>query len=134
MTTRGSILDDAFEPLGLADWVFTLTPDEQAKAFRALDRMMSTAPWEGVVDYVPGDASPNRGDDIGDLEDVAEAIAANLSLRLAPGFGKTVSGEQRRIARAGLNRVTAATLVIPQDQRAASQIAGAGNRWYGEVV
>lgn len=116
MTTRGQIIDRAFSAIGLSDWSYSLSPEEQASAWTALDSMMATRPW-GDTGYTPGGDAPNRADVMTTPPFIDEAISSNLALRLAPASGKTTPGELRRLAREGLNLVTSATLKVPQDKR-----------------
>jgi hypothetical protein len=129
VTTRAAILKRAFAAISIADYVFDLTPDEQAYAFGELDAMM--AQWEGAgidLDYVPGGASASGSTDIATPSYADDAIALNLALRLAPSFGKITTALQFRAAQA-LQLVRAKTLTLPRLKRPASSIHGGGERW-----
>jgi hypothetical protein len=125
MTTRGQIVDRAFSAIGISDWSFSLSPEEQASAWGALDSMMLSPPW-CWLGYTAGGDEPNRSDLMTTPTYADEAISANLALRLAPASGKTVPGEHRKTARAALNVVTAETLCIPQDVRVPVRVRQAG--------
>ena len=135
MTTRAQILSDAFEAIGIADYVFDVTPEEKAAARRRLDAMM--AQWEGegvVLGYVPGDTIADDAELIGTPAYADDAIASSLALRLAPSFGKTPMAEVKRAAKVGYGLCVAKTLTIPREVRSQVPIRGAGDRrWVGDI-
>lgn len=129
--TKRQFVNQAFDEIGLASYIFDLTPEQLLSALRRLDAMMAT--WNGLglrLSY-PLPSSPQNSDldQQTDVPDSAiEAIYTNLGLRLAPAFGKTVSPETRAAAKAAydvlLQRATA-----PIDlQLPATMPAGAGNK------
>lgn len=125
MITRGQILAGAFEPIGIADYVFDITPEEQATAFAALDDMMAEWAADGVVlGYTAGGAGPNRADVMTTPDWADGAIKRNLAVRLAPGFGKTTSGELRRAAKQGYNVARGRTLAIARAQAGPAVVRG----------
>ena len=138
MTTRGQIIGDAYETLGLASYVFDLTPDELATAFRLLDRMM--AQWEGdgvALGYEAATGTPALGDAMTTPAYADEAVALNLALRLAPGQGKQPAGGLLRQARTAYALVRGRTLDVPRVQSARSPVRGGGDRrWWtnGDAV
>jgi hypothetical protein len=130
MTTKRSIIDQAFAAIGLAGYVFDLQPQQIEMAGMTLDSMCATWANQGIrLGYVPGDIPGESG-----LPDSAiEAVVANLALRIAPGFGKTVSPDtkiQARIAYSALVAQSAAP--IPMRINPSYAPAGAGN-WNGNV-
>lgn len=129
MATIGDILAKAFEGLGLAGYVFDITPEEQASALRELDMMLDQWEAEGIdLDYTPAGGDGNLSDMMTTPAWANAAIASNLSLALAPSFGKTASPQLLAQAKRGYNFAVAKTLKIPREVRSAVPIRGAGYR------
>lgn len=102
--TKRQLCADALGEIGIADYEFDVTPDEQAMVLRRLDAMMAT--WEARtvrVGYLfPSSADGSDPDDDSGLPDSAvETVFLNLAIRVAPSFGKTVSAETKKSARDG---------------------------------
>ena len=136
MTTRAQILADAFEAIGIADFVFDVTPTEKASARRRLDAMLAQWEAEGVsLGYTPT-AETTDADSVAMTTPswADDAISANLALRIAPSFGKTPLAETKRAARVGYGLCVAKTLTIPREVRSQVSIRGAGDRhWVGDI-
>lgn len=124
-------VNKAFAKVGLASYVFDLTPDQLQEALELLDSMMAT--WDGKGIRV-GWSIPNaEGESTLEQEvDVPyfarEAIFLQAGIRLAPNFGKTISNEHKVNAKDALDalmRVTAAP--VPQ-QFPNTLPSGAGNK------
>lgn len=92
--TKRQICDMAFEELGLAAYVFDVSPEEQSSMLRRLDSMM--AMWElyGIrlgyqktVDPLNSDPDQDSG-----LPDIAnQAVWTNLAVNAAPSYGKSLA-------------------------------------------
>jgi hypothetical protein len=130
MATKKQIISDAFEAFGLAGYVFDLQPAQLEAAQRTLDAMMAGWGARGIrVGYAPGGLL----DDESGLPDLAlEAVTLGLALRLAPGFGKTVSPDTQAQARAAYSALLTFTAQIPPMRiNPGFTPAGAGNRqWF----
>lgn len=132
MATYRSLLEDAFEALALASYVFDLTDDEAATAYRKLDQMMAGWAQDGIaIGYVPAGVPVVDDANPGVPAYAEEAIYSNLALRLAPGFGKTPSGQLVRRARQSLAQLGSSKIPV---LRAAVPIRGAGYRRGAFVV
>lgn len=114
--TKRQFIEQAFEEIGLAAYVFDLTPEQLQSALRRLDAMMAGWNANGIRIGWPIATGADDGDLDTDAKapDVAnEAIYLNLALRLAPGFGKTVAAETKADADAAysnlLNQTAAPT-------------------------
>jgi hypothetical protein len=131
MWTKRQIIEQAFDELALAGYVFDLTPEELQSTLRILDAMM--AGWEGKgvrVGYVmPSTPDDSDIDGPSGLPDRAnEAVYANLAVRRAAGMGKGVMPSTLRMAREGY-----AALLLPLAQPQRTHLpsmlpVGAGNR------
>lgn len=126
MTLRGTIFADAFEAIGIPEYVFDTTAEEQASAARRLDAMMAL-PWWDQLEYTPTGGDPQPDVEMTTDPRFDDAIAYNLAVRLAPGFGKQVSafvrGEARRLyADVVGESIKSETLPAPR-----TQVAGGGN-------
>jgi hypothetical protein len=134
MWTKRQLIEQAYDELALAGYVFDLTPEELQSALRLLDGMM--AGWEGKgvrLGYaLPATPDASDLDQLSGLPDRAnEAVWANLAMRRAAGMGKTLMPSTLRLAREGY-----AALLVPLAQPRTQQLpstlpVGAGNRTYG---
>ncbi len=123
MTTRLEIINQAFNLFGIS-YQFDLQPQQIDDAGKVLDAMLAGWASRGIrIGYVPGD-----NDAI--IPDLAvEAVTASLAMRLAPGFGKSVSQDTKMQAREAYTALISATSqIIPQRINPGFTPAGAGNR------
>lgn len=135
--TKRELITQAFEEIGLATYVFDLTPEQLLNALRKLDSMMAAWNAKGIRIKYPLEApSTSSLDQDSNVPDVAiEAVYTNLGIRIAPTFGKTVSAETRKVASesymALLNHVSG---VPPTRQLNDSLPRGQGNKpWRDEA-
>lgn len=96
--TKRQIVEMAMDALGLGPDVYTATPDDIAAGVRRLDAMMATWSATGLrmgypVASGPDDADPSA--DTGLPDSAVEGVALCLSIKIAPGFGKSVAPETR---------------------------------------
>lgn len=99
--TKREFISQAFEEIGLASYVFDLQPEQLESALRRLDAMLAGWNANGIRLGYPLPGSPNASDlsvDTGVPDYANEAIYLGLALRLAPGYGKTVSPETKQLA------------------------------------
>lgn len=99
--TKREFVNQAFEAIGLANYVFDLSPEELQSAVRQMDTMLATWNSKGIrISYpIPSTPSDTDLDTETQVPDSAnEAIYLNLALRLAPGFGKSVTAELKQFA------------------------------------
>lgn len=121
----------AYDEIGMAGYVFDLTPEELQAAMRRLDGMMAEWNGRGIrLGYpIPGSPQDSDLDEPSEVPDSAnEAIIANLGIRLASKHGKTVSPTTLFIAKAAYNTVLSRACFPPEMQFPASMPAGAGNK------
>jgi len=100
--TKGEIVDQAFDELALAGYVFDLTPDERISALRRLDTMMATWMNNGFAlpyafTVVQADAA--LADDSGLPLIAIEATYLNLAVRIAASKGKALAASTRSNAK-----------------------------------
>lgn len=133
--TKGQLVQGAFGEIGLSDFTFNVGPDEKQSALGRLDNMMATWDAKGIrLGYLlPSSPDSSNLDDDSGLPDVAnETVIANLALRLAPGFGKTVSSQTQVIAKDGYNMLLSRAAFPPEQQLPHTLPRGAGNKpWRG---
>jgi hypothetical protein len=130
--TKRQFVEQAFEEIGLAAYVYDLTPEQLQSALRRLDAMMAGWNANGIRIGWPMPSTPQTSELDVDTKvpDVAnEAIYINLALRIAPGFGKQVSAETKADADAAysnlLNQTAAPT---PERQFPNTLPRGAGTK------
>lgn len=117
--TKRQLIEEAFKEIGLAGYVYDLTPDQLQTALRRMDAMM--AGWEsnGVrVGYpIPNNPDTSDIDTDSNLPGFAiEAVYTNLGMRIAPMFGKTIGPETRQFADMSYNNM-ANQVAIPTIER-----------------
>ena len=130
--TKKQIITQAFGELGLAAYVFNLTPDELADAQRRLDTMMGIWTSKNIIftTVYPQPTSYGSGSidaDTNAPDDALEPMYLNLAIRLAPSFGKNPSPDTKAAAKAGLNTLLA-QYVVGTEMSLCETVLGAGNK------
>lgn len=134
--TKREIVNQAFEEIGLAGYVFDLQPQQIESAIRRLDAMMATWNGKGLrlgypVPSTPGAGDPDQQTNVSDM--AVEAMILNLAVRIAPIYGKTVSPDTKATAKGAYNQLMAqAARPIEMQKDAWSIPAGAGNKGWRE--
>lgn len=108
--TKRDIVAMAFEEIGLAGYVFDLQPQQLEGALRRLDSMMATWNGKGLRLGYPLPSSPDSSDldqDTNVSDFAIEAMALNLAVRIAPGYGKTPSPDTKASAKSAYNQLMA---------------------------
>lgn len=130
--TKRQFITQAFEEIGLAAYVFDLTPEQLESALRRLDSMIAGWNANGVrIGYpLPGSPGASDIDAQSGVPDFAnEAIYLNLALRLAPSYGKTVSPESKQFADMAYNQLVNQTaLPTPERQMPKTMPRGQGTK------
>lgn len=133
--TKRQFVTAAFEEIGLADYVFDLQPEQLEGALKRLDAMMAQWNAKGLRLRYPIPASPQTSDldQESDVPDSAwEAIITNLAVRIAPGYGKTVSPDTKMVAKESYNTLLQRAAFPLEQQLPGTMPSGAGNKpwWY----
>lgn len=113
MWTKKQLIEQAFDELALAGFVYDLDPDHLESALRRLDTMM--AAWGSVgisLGYLlPANPDDSNLDDETGIPDIAvEAVYMNLAVKLAASRGKTLSAETKAAAKVGYERLLGAAV------------------------
>lgn len=124
--TKRQIVMEAFSEIGKGDYQFDMQPEEFQSALRRLDMMV--AAWGATQNIRIGYIGGNGFGDIGaetELPDWGiEAMYLNLAIRIAPGYGKTVSPDTKINAKQALENIMNNTVTI--EPRYIGGYAGAG--------
>ena len=127
MVTKREIITDAFAEIGLASYVFDLQPEQLETAKRGLDRMMATWGGQGTVTGYPQGTASDLDEETNAPDWALDAMVLNLAVRIAPGFGKTVSPDTKGAAAAALNVLRMRRLtMVPMAMDTMAVPAGAG--------
>ena len=130
--TKREYIEQAFGELGLAAYVYDLTPDQLNAAGRKLDAMVAGWNSNGVRIGWPMALSPKNIDIDVDTKspDVAhEAIFLNLAVRLAPSYGKQLSPQTSIFAdTAYSNLLNQTSSPTPTRRFPTTMPKGAGNK------
>ena len=108
--SKRHFITEAFAEIGKANYEFDLDPEALQSALRRLDAMMAEWNGRGVrIGYIGGNG-------LGDIDEdtlvpgwADEAIILNLAIKLAPGFGKSVSPDTKAGAARAMNTVMSKT-------------------------
>jgi len=117
--TKRQLVTQAFEEIGLAAYVFDLTPEQLESALRRMDAMVGGWSANGARIAYPLPSSPQLSDldAESNIPDFAnEALYLGLAVRLAPSFGKTVSPETKAFADMAYSNM-ANQVAIPTPER-----------------
>ena len=129
--TKRQFVTQAFEEIGLAAYVFDLTPEQLQSALRRLDSMMASWNAKGIRLGYPIPANPDDSDldqETGVPDSANEAVYLNLGIRLAPGFGKSISTETKSSAKLAYDTLLARTAMPVEQQLPGTMPSGAGNK------
>ncbi len=130
--TKRDIVEQAFEEIGLASYVFDLQPQQLDSALRRLDMMMATWNAKGIRIGYPLPSSPGGSDldqEIGVPDSAFEAMYLNLAIRISGGFGKTVSPDTKAAAKIAYKELLSNSALPIEKQLDNETIpAGAGNK------
>lgn len=138
--TKRQFIESAFEEIGLANYVFDLQPEQLQGALNRLDTMM--AQWNAMgirLGYdMPSSPQDSDIDSPSNTPDSAwEAIITNLAIRIAPGYGKSVSPETKVTGRNAYNVLLQRAAYPLEAQLPETMPMGQGNkpwRWDNPYV
>lgn len=129
--TKRQYIEQAFVEIGMAGYVFDLTPEEMNTALRQLDSMVAAWNAKGIRLGWPMTSSPQNADldELTEITDAAnEAIYCGLAVRIAPTFGKTVGGQTQFFAKQAYDQLLSIAALPPEKQLPCTLPAGAGNK------
>jgi hypothetical protein len=111
MWTKQQIIEQAYDELALAGYVYDLDPDQLESALRRLDTMM--AAWSAVgisLGYLlPASPDDSNLDDASGIPDTAiEAAYMNLAVKIAASRGKNLTPQTLAAARRGYDQLLGA--------------------------
>ncbi len=138
--SKRQFIEAAFEEIGLANYVFDLQPEQLQSALRRLDAMMAEWNAKGLrLGYaMPSSPQDSDLDTPTNAPDSAwEAIITNLAVRIAPGYGKTVSPDTKMVAKNAYNTLLQRATFPLEQQLPGTMPTGAGNkpwRWDNPFV
>ena len=129
--TKGQFIIQAFDEIGLASYVFDLSPEQKQTALRRLDTMMAAWNALGIRLGYPLPSSPDDSDldEETNVPDSAnEAIYSNLAIKLAPSYGKQVMPDTKMTAKESYNTLLSRAAMPMEQQMPSTMPSGAGNK------
>lgn len=129
--TKRQFVEGAFEEIGMANYVFDLQPEQLQSALRRLDAMMMEWNAQGIRLGYPIASSPQDADldtETGTPDSAWEAVITNLAVRIAPGYGKTVSPDTKMVAKNAFNTLMQRATFPLEKQLPATMPIGQGNK------
>jgi len=117
--TKRDIIEQAFDEIGLAGYVFDLQPQQLDSALRRLDNMMATWNGKGIrIGYAlpssPGSSDLDQESGVTDM--AIEAMALNLAIRLGPGYGRAIAPETKAAATMAYKQLLMTSAQIVEQQ------------------
>lgn len=103
---KRDIITEAFNELGLGDYIFDVDPGQAQGALRRLDSMVAMWNRKSIRLGYPLPSGPNSSnmDDETNIQDTdINAVVLNLAVQIAPSFGKQVSVETKRASMEAYN-------------------------------
>jgi hypothetical protein len=129
--TKRQFVEAALEEIGLADYVFDLSPEQLQSAVRRMDAMMAAWNAAGIRLGYPLTSNPDNTDldTVTAVPDSAnEAIILNLALRLSPSYGKAIALPTSAMARLAYNTLLSRAALPAEMQFPQTLPVGAGQR------
>jgi hypothetical protein len=131
--TKRQFLEAAYEEIGLAGYIFDLSPEQLQTAVRKMDSMVASWNALGIRIGYPVASNPASIDidqETGVPDSANEAIYCGLAMRLAGGLGKQVTAQTAATAHNGYTAMlTRAVQAIPV-QMPRTMPSGQGNNRY----
>jgi len=129
--SKRQFIEAALEEIGLADYVFDLSPEQLQSAVRRMDAMI--AAWNAIgirLGYpLPSNPENSNIDAITGVPDSAnEAIILNLALRLSPSYGKAIALPTSAAARMAYNTLLSRAAMPAEMQFPETLPVGAGQK------
>jgi len=136
MYTKRQVIEQAFEEIGLASYIFDLTAEQLQSALRRLDLMVAS--WQAMniqIGYplpsTPG--TSNIDEEIQTSTTNNEALVLNLAVRLAPSYGKSVSPDTKITAKNLYNQLLIEAAMPYEQQFVKTLPLGAGYKRTDQV-
>ena len=131
--SKRQIVEQAFEELGLATYVFDMTPDQFDSALKRLDAMIAEWCIKGIDLGYPITADPESSE-LASSSNVptwaSQALISNLALKIAPSYGKSPSPDTKQSAKTGYESLLIMNArPIQQQLPRTMPIGAAGWRW-----
>jgi hypothetical protein len=136
MYTKRQVIEQAFEEIGLASYIFDLTAEQLQSALRRLDLMVAS--WQAMniqIGY-PLPSDPQNSDIDQQIQTSAnnnEALVLNLAVRLAPSYGKSVSPDTKIAAKNLYNQLLIEAAMPYEQQFVKTLPLGAGYKRTDQV-
>ncbi|MGB3465680.1 MAG: packaged DNA stabilization gp4 family protein [Cyclobacteriaceae bacterium] len=117
--TKGDIVKSALNEIGIADYDFDLSPEQKQSALQRLDSMIAEWNGRGIMLGYPmsGAVLGSKLEQDSNVPDFAlEAIILNLSIRISPSYGKSVSIDTKIQAKNSLDVIIKRCMKLPSMQ------------------
>lgn len=129
--SKRQFVTQAFDEIGLASYVFDLSPEQLQSALQRLDMMIASWNALGIRLGYPLPSSP-LDSDLDERTNVPDssnqAIYTNLAIKLAPSYGKQVMPDTKATAKESYNALLSRAAMPTEQQLPGSMPAGAGNK------
>ena len=128
--TKQQLVEAALEEIGLASYIYDLSPEQLLSAVKRMDAMVSGWNTNGIRIGYPLVSDPDNSllnTDTGIPDFAAEAIFLGLAIRIAPSYGKSVPIETKANYDLAYNNMcNAVALPVPERQLPGAMPKGQG--------
>ena len=129
--TKKQFIEQAYEEIGIASYLYDLQSEQLQSAARRLDAMIAAWNAKGIrlgypITTEPGDVNIDTETNVPDAANLA--IYTNLGILLAPGLGKVVSQETKVAAKSAYDGLLARAAQPTEKQFQQTTPRGAGNK------
>jgi hypothetical protein len=134
--SKRQFIKAALAEIGLAEYAFDISPQQEEAALQRLDSMMAEWNAMGIRIGYPLPSSPDYSNveaETGVPDSAYEAISTNLALKLAPQYGRQVMAATARSAAQSLNTLHVRFMKLPKMRYAPNTPLGAGNRQWSQM-
>lgn len=128
---KADFVNQAFEEIGFASYVYDSNPDQLQSCLRRMDGLLATWNAKGIhLGYpLPSGANVSALTDVTGVSDAAApAIYLNLACQIAPMFGKQLSPQTVANARDAYEALLTKIYEIPEMSLGAHMPSGAGHK------
>ncbi len=134
--TKEALIKKAFGAIGLAAYVYDLSPDQMQSAAQDLDAMMAEWNGKGIrlgypIASDPEDIDINQQSGLPDS--AVKGVYLNLGIAIAPGFGKVVGQDIKADAKKAYDALLIKAVVPIERSLPSNTPAGAGNKTYSST-
>lgn len=126
--TKKLLIDQVFAELGLPVYTFDIQPEQRQSVLVSMESLV--AHWESKSIWLQYDYGVDESADSGISDQSALGLIANVAVRVAPQFGKTLPAETLAMATEAYENFAAAAAMPLPSQMPGTMPRGAGHKYW----